>query len=759
MKPLCCKGASRILLTLTLCTCIIDRGLQAQETAVQRPNIIWFMTEDIGCQLGCFGDSVAKTPHLDQLASEGIRFTNVYSVSGVCAPSRSALITGCYPTAIGTHNMRVSGTGSKPEGIIPHEAVPPAYVRTFTEHLRKAGYYCMNKGKRDYQFEAPRSSWDNLDGHWDRAPKDKPFFLYFNAFMVTHESSIWGNASHPQLIHPDNVVLPAYYPDNEIVRKDVARNYSNIAEMDAMMGTYLNDLKDKGLLENTIIVFLSDNGGPLPRGKREIYDAGLKVPMIIRFPGKQNAGETNDELISFVDLAPTMLSLAGVPLPETMHGRAFLGEHKDEPRQYIYAARDRMDTEYDIRRAVRDKRFKYIRNYKPEIGSYQHIQYRLNMDMMNELLRLRDEGVLTDKQMIWFRDSKPEEELYDTWNDPCELTNLAENPEYSDVLENLSKAHDEFEKTYPDYGFIPEAELIKEWWPGLKQPVTMEPEFSIRQDSILSIYCDDAASTISYQVVDRRSKPNKNWSAWSVYDKPLAITKNKTVYAVAHRIGYKESNMVSYNISLQAFNHIQNYVASGDASFVSMQLLENAGCVRLLEKNLSIYQNFIAHEEEISDEAALQVLIDKANVFANLLVFAGTDNADGLTIDMLAQTGITFNPEYLELYKTIIEGAEPEDLVTLSDLQLLLNNHTVATLETTDHEWNIFPNPFSTGIAINGPEHVLRVYIMDQLGSMIGSIHPETNHWLNLSFLADGLYFLSIFTASGMVVRKIFKQS
>lgn len=522
------------------------------DTAI-RPNIIWFMVEDIGCQLGCFGDPVAKTPNLDQLASEGVMFTNVFSVSGVCAPSRSALITGCYPTAIGTHNMRVSGSGSKPDGIIPYEAVTPGYVHTFTEYLRKAGYYCMNKGKRDYQFEAPRSSWDDLDGHWEKVPDNKPFFLYFNGFMVTHESSIWNNASHPQLVHPDNVVIPPYYPDNYITRQDVARNYSNISEMDNRIGDYLCDLERKGLLENTIVVFLSDNGGPLPRQKREIYDSGIHVPMIIRFPGKQYAGMVVDDLISFVDIAPTMLSLAGVKVPVTMHGKVFWGQQKEGPRTYIFAARDRMDTGYDIRRAVRNKRYKYIRNYKPETGSYQHIQYRLNMDMMREMLRLLDENKLTSKQKIWFRTTKPEEELYDTQTDPHELNNLAKDPEYTGVLEELRFAHQKFENTYEDYGFVPEKELIRQWWPGFEQPVTTTPRFDRINDTLIAIICPDAHASISYQVLNAGEKLDNKWASWRIYNnKEVAIFTGQSIYAVAHRIGYKESKISSYNLSPHA---------------------------------------------------------------------------------------------------------------------------------------------------------------------------------------------------------------
>jgi arylsulfatase A-like enzyme len=239
--------------------------------------------------------------------------------------------------------------------------------------------------------------------------------------------------------------VPPIYPDTEIIRKDIARNYTNIQRMDEMVGKVLKELEEDGLLDKTIIFFYSDHGSGLPFYKRELYDRGLRVPMIIRFPDKKLAGTWNDELVSFVDFAPTALSIGGVPVPDYIQGQAFLGDQKaNTPRKYIYAARDRMDSEYDIVRAVKDKRYKYIRNYQPDKPVMQDIQYRLNMDMMNELIKLNKEGKLNEAQSLWFRKSKPVEELYDTEQDPFELKNLADDPKLKDKLAELRQAHEQW---------------------------------------------------------------------------------------------------------------------------------------------------------------------------------------------------------------------------------------------------------------------------------------------------------------------------
>lgn len=512
-----------------------------QNPLKKAPNILWLMTEDISPYLACYGDSTVKTPNLDRLAKEGVVYKNVFDVSGVCAPSRSCLITGMYPTSIGTDNMRTLKTYPQ-NGIPNYSVVLPPRVKMFSELMRINGYYCTNNSKQDYQFIAPRSGWDESSGkaHWRNRPEGKPFFSVFT-FNVTHESQIWEKKNDPLLADPAKVPLPPYYPESPVIRKDVARMYSNIVEMDTQVGGIIKQLEDDNLLDKTVIIWFSDNGGPLPRGKREIYDSGLHVPMIIRYPDKKLAGTVNENLISFVDFAPATLSLAGIKIPEYMQGMPFLGSEKaQQPRKYIYAARDRMDSEYDIVRAVRDKRFKYIKNFQPEKPYMQNIAYRKQMDLMNELLRYEKEGKLDETQKLWFRKSKDPEELYDTQADPFELHNLALDPQYAKKLKELQNQLSDWMKRVDDKGFIPEKKWVESMWPGMKQPTTSEPQFHLSTGSV-TITSSTPGASISYRVLKNPAEKKSESMAWQVYSKPVRINKNEKIIAIAERIGYKSS--------------------------------------------------------------------------------------------------------------------------------------------------------------------------------------------------------------------------
>jgi len=533
MKPLL---ASIALLFIVASTC-------ARKPLTEKINILWLVTEDISPYLSCYGDSTAHTPNLDRLAKEGVRYSNVYDVSGVCAPSRSALITGMYPTCLGTDNMRTQNAFPQ-IGIPKYSVVLPPEVKMFSQYLRESGYYCTNHAKDDYQFEALKAGWDDNSNtaHYKNRPPGKPFFSVFN-FGVTHESQIWEKKNDPLLVDPKKIILPPYYPESPVIRKDMARMYSNIMEMDNQVGAMLKELEEHGLLDSTIIVWYSDNGGPLPRGKREVYNSGLHVPMIIRFPHSKNAGTVDNQLISFVDFAPTVLSLAGVKVPAYMQGQAFTGLQKKTQRKYIYAARDRMDTCYDMVRTVGDGRYKYYKNFQPEKPYIQNISYRLQMDLMKELLRLNEERKLNEVQKLWFRKTKPAEELYDTRNDPYELNNIAGDTRYRTIRNQLKKELEHWMKQTDDKGFIPEKKFIESMWPGMVQPVTAEPIFVTKSKTIV-ITSATAGNSISWQVVQKDAKPSKN--GWQIYTVPIVLSGNKELYAFAERIGYKSSQMKTF---------------------------------------------------------------------------------------------------------------------------------------------------------------------------------------------------------------------
>lgn len=523
-----------------------------------RPNILWITCEDISPNLGCYGDTVSKTPFLDKLASEGIRYTNAFSCAGVCAPSRSSIITGMYQTSIGTHNMRTGedvfgiskGVYNKNIGLIDPEGntvpeystVIPPFVKCFTEYLRMNGYYCTNNSKTDYQFAPPITAWDECSdkAHWRNRPKGKPFFAVFN-FLITHESRIWMKKNDPLLINLNSPSLPPYFPEDSVVRQDVARDYSNIAELDKLVADLVQQLKDDGLLENTIIFFFSDHGGPLPRGKREIYDSGIHTPLIIRFPNGKYAGTVCNDLVSYVDLAPTVLSLADIKPLKYMQGQPFLGKYKAKgARKYIFAARDRMDAKYDRVRIVRNHDFLYVKNFRPDLPNYQDIIYRKQMDMMNELLLLHKEGKLNEVQEIWFRDHKPVEELYLVNEDPFQIHNIAEDPEYASQLKVMRKALDNWLKDVGDQGSVPEGELIRKNWPNLEQPQTAMPEIKVTDNEAM-ISCSTDGASIAWQITPKGMKSSPEWKNWHVYSEPVRLQKNEVLHAVAIRIGYKQS--------------------------------------------------------------------------------------------------------------------------------------------------------------------------------------------------------------------------
>ncbi|WP_204344072.1 sulfatase [Psychroserpens algicola] len=542
----------------------------------KRPNILWLVTEDMGAYIPPFGDTTVATPNLSKLAEEGVIYPNLYSTSGVCAPSRAAIATGMYPSSIGANHMRTNSNMDQ-TGLPAYEAVPPPNVKMISEWLRQADYYCTNNYKTDYQFKAPVTAWDESSpyAHWRNRKGDQPFFSVIN-FTETHESGLfepygfreietrlyhagdslynWKNkgASHannrmteeetPVHIPKDTKFkVPPYLVDNEVTQRDMWKLYNNIAEMDRQVGAVLKQLEDDGLLENTIVFFYGDHGGPLPREKRLIYDSGLNTPMIIRFPQKLQAGTKDKQLISFVDFAPTLLSLIGEEPKPYMQGQAFLGDYKAEERNYIHAAADRFDAETDAIRAVRDKQYKYIRNYRPKQGYYLPITYRERIPTMQELLRLRDVGKLNEAQRQWFRESKPKEELFDCSVDPFELNNLADNPEYHDKLNELSAEMDIWLESIKDNPDLPEGELIKKLWNGNNaQPVTLDPIIT-NDNGKVTINCETKGASIGFKVVKTGEKTPKSWE---VYQSAIDLPEGATLLVQAHRIGFKPSSVV-----------------------------------------------------------------------------------------------------------------------------------------------------------------------------------------------------------------------
>ena len=509
-----------------------------------QPNILWLVAEDLGPYLPPFGDSTIQTPVLSKLAEEGIRYTHVFSPSGVCAPSRAAISLGMYPSHSGAHNMRTGGNPRFfPKDIIPYEAMPPAEAMMHSEYLRRAGYYCTNNAKEDYQFNKPVTAWDesSRDAHWRNRKPGQPFFAIFN-FGITHESQIWARAEDSLWVDEDlDVPVPPYLPDNEVGKTDVRRMYSNIKIMDTQVGEILRQLEEDGLMDSTIIFWYTDHGGPLPRMKRLCYDSGLRLPMIIRFPNKYRAGAIDSQLVSFIDFKPTLLSLVGIDPPDYIDGRAFLGQFEDtHKRTYIHGGGDRFDAKRDMIRAVRDKRYKYLRNYKPDLPYYLPVAYREQMPVMKELLRMRDAGELNEYQAQWFRENKEEEELFDCEKDPHELHNLAGDPAYANKLAELRVECDRWMNEIDDRGLMPEAEYVQSIWPDFKQPETA-PLKASKENGTISLSCETKGASIGYQIVNWRAEAG---DGWQIYTEPVKLERGEKLFALAHRIGYKPSEMI-----------------------------------------------------------------------------------------------------------------------------------------------------------------------------------------------------------------------
>ena len=516
--------------------------------------------------LGCYGDLVAKTPNIDRLASQGIRYDNAFTTAAISAPVRAGVITGMYQTSIGCMHMRTTSYRRGVDNPVEFTAVPPHYVKAFTEYLRTAGYYCTNNSKTDYQFTkdpVPASIWDECStkAHYrNRKDKSQPFFSIFN-WIGTHESQCWDISNVKT--DPAGVTVPPYYPDNEIVRRNIARMYDNIARLDSVVGVILTELEKEGELDNTIIFFWGDHGDGLPRAKRWLYDSGLKIPLIIKFPGEQKKGTVDKRLISSIDFGPTVLSLAGVPVPAHMQGIPFLGDQLGEPRDAVFAARDRVDESYDMIRSVRTKNCLYIRNYYPNEPYPIWVPYLNRMPIYKEMLRLDAEGKLTGPQKAWMSYNRPPEEIYNIATDPYQINNLVNDPSMKLTLLDMRELLDKWTLETGDLGHMNEPELIEQMWPGGKQPVTDIPYFIMNAPEdrgtrnlrtggtysspmTLAFYCPTHGASLVY-TFENSSDPH-----WLLYTGPMHLKKGTHAIRVkAVRYGYKESGELKGNFTIK----------------------------------------------------------------------------------------------------------------------------------------------------------------------------------------------------------------
>ena len=436
-----------MLLRLTVAACMLVPLASAE------PNVLWISSEDNGPHLGVYGDSYATTPNLDALGRKGMIYRHAWSTAPVCAPARTTIISGMYPPSTGSQHMRSLTR-------LPND------MKMFPQYLRDAGYYVSNNSKEDYNLEKPGQVWDesSRQAHWRKRAPGQPFFAVFN-FTVTHESQI-RRRPHDAVHDPAGVRIPAYHPDTPESRRDWAQYHDKISEMDGMAGKVLEQLREDGLEDDTIVFYWADHGPGMPRGKRWTYNSGLHVPMMLYIPERYAelrpeeyaAGGESQRMVGFIDLAPTVLSLAGIEPPDHFQGNAFAGQFETPPPPYSYGFRGRMDERYDMVRSVRDERFIYIRNFMPHRIYGQYIRYMFQTPTTAVWHKLYLQGQLGPPR-THFWESKPPEELYDLQADPDETRNLAGSPDHQAVLERMRAARREWSLSIRDLGFLPESAI------------------------------------------------------------------------------------------------------------------------------------------------------------------------------------------------------------------------------------------------------------------------------------------------------------
>ena len=428
--------------------------------AADRPNFLVITWEDVSPRFGCYGDTLAHTPTVDRLAAEGIRFDQAYSVSGVCAPSRSAIISARWPVSLGSQHMRSD------------VALPPDF-RCFPAYLREAGYYCINPGKLDYNFKAPADTWDAVGpkAEWSNRQPGQPFLAVYN-LVETHQGPSQRQSTADRqrerlpediVVTPDQVSVPGYFPDTPGVRQQLANVYNNIAYADRITNGFLKKLRDEGLEDDTIVIVYGDHGDGIPRIKCHLYHESLRVPLIVKIPAKFRTADTPepgsavDDLVSLMDLGPTMLSLAGVAPPAGWDGRAVLGAHQQPAPPFLYGHRDRVDFFSNDQRAVFDQRWHYIRDFRPDLMPRGPSHSFEISAILQDSQRLHQQGKFTGPPVSWLEKTGIPEELFDTQADPLCLHNLANDPVQAERLAAMRGELRDWQLRVKDLAFLPES--------------------------------------------------------------------------------------------------------------------------------------------------------------------------------------------------------------------------------------------------------------------------------------------------------------
>lgn len=542
----------------------------------KRPNILWISTHDIGPHLGCYsgiwpGAETARTPNLDRLAADGVRFDKAFATAPVCGPARSSIMTGCFPSSIGTLHMRT-------------KAIPPCGVKLLPEYFRAAGYYTTCNWFTDFQVQTPPSTFDDCGtgAHWRNRPSpDTPFFAQFHS-LTTHESRIYYDdaeyrAATPHIADADrrdpaSVDIPPYHPDTPVFRRHWVRLHELITEMDHWAGSILSELEADGLAGDTIVVFWSDHGPGFPGAKRWANEAGLREPMIVRWPGKIAPNSVRRDVVHVMDIAPTMMELCGLPIPAHVEAKSLFDRNgaSREPNTYAFGVRGRMDEQEDLSFTIRDARFRYISHRHPDRPPMQHCEYpdhlatwaelrRFTAEEAEQLARGEPRSRLTPLQRSVVGPQKPKEELYDIAKDPHSTTNLAEEPQFADYKARLRRELDGWIDRYGTLALLPEAELIERWRPNGIPQKTEKPkvsgetmlDVSCPTDGAAIVWTSDPPTTEAPKLPPLLARlgpaiglPVADGRRWRLYTAPLEWPRRETWFR-AVRLGFEPSDEVS----------------------------------------------------------------------------------------------------------------------------------------------------------------------------------------------------------------------
>lgn len=562
------------ILALSVCQHVYANNFSAQINS-ERPNVLFILAEDMNPRLGVYGDPVARTPNLDALAKESVMFTNAFTMAGVSAPSRTGLITGVHPHAMGLQHMRTSTYSTQYMG------VPPSYVKAYPELLRRNGYYTYVDVKTDYQFTSgpsavgPFTIWDNHGSYSNiedlRVPaawrqqnlQGKPFFINLNP-QITHESGmftdknvdqrfkmfpkLWGevkSAYQLQRVDPDDIKIAPYWKDTPEVRAELALFYENINVMDQQVGNVIKKLKEDNLWDNTIVIFSADNGDGLPRHKREGYDSGTHVPLIVHVPEKyqpkgwKKNGSVDDRLVSFEDLAPTVLGFTQTEIPFYMKGFDYSQENAKE-RDFIYSVRGRMDEQYIRSYYLRDRHYQYVQNIDltPNGAS---VVFRDALATTKVLNRAHTEGQLSPQQEQWY-EKKKVEELYNLDKDPFQINNVSGDKSQQKTLNYYREKMEAWRNQNNDMGIVSEAQMVQDLLNDQGKPYVTLPPVAEVDNVSGKIY-------IANRTTDASIGYSMDGNVWQIYTQAFLVPKGvKEIKIKAVRYGWEESDVVTLKL-------------------------------------------------------------------------------------------------------------------------------------------------------------------------------------------------------------------